>query len=134
MQTKLEQAFKEYIEFKYYVDNNKKSAEEIREEISKMVVKEGDENYLDIMFELYGEKQLETIDLNQLQTKLYHYYNLVKDMVEVPEEIKKEAEKLDVKSLFTIKNGKKEIVDKELYNSYKNQFIEVNKQAMTSLQ
>jgi hypothetical protein len=55
-------------------------------------------------------------------------------MVEVPEEIKKEAEKLDVKSLFTIKNGKKEIVDKELYNSYKNQFIEVNKQAMTSLQ
>jgi hypothetical protein len=129
IQTKLEQVFKEYIEFRDYVESNKKPAEEIRKEIAEKVTSIEDDSYLDIMFKEYGERQLEAIDLNQMSTRLYYYYNAYKDLVEVPEEIKTEAEKIDIKFLFAIKNGKREIADKELYNSLKTQFVEANKEA-----
>ena len=130
MQSKLEQVFKEYIIFKEYVESNQKSQEELRTEIANLVsnMDTEDESYLEVMFKNLGEKNLEILDLNQLGARFRYYYDSYKDFIEVPDEIKIEAEKINIKFLYTIKDGEKKIADQELYENYKKQFLEANKQ------
>ena len=130
MQSKLEQVFKEYIIFKEYVESNKKSQEELRTEIANLVsnMDTEDESYLEVMFKNLGEKNLEILDLNQLGARFRYYYDAYKDFIEVTDEIKTEAENINIKFLYTIKDGEKKIADQELYENYKKQFLEANKQ------
>ena len=139
MQSKLEQVFKEYIVFKEYVESNQKSQEELRTEIANLVsnmdtderIYKGisiDESYLEVMFKNLGEKNLEILDLNQLGTRFRYYYDAYKEFIEIPDEIKTEAEKINIKFLYTIQDGEKKIADQELYENYKKQFLEANKQ------
>ena len=130
MQSKLEQVFKEYIIFKEYVESNQKSQEELRTEIANLVsnMDTEDESYLEVMFKNLGEKNLEILDLNQLGARFRYYYDSYKDFIEVPDEIKTEAENINIKFLYTIQDGEKKIADQELYENYKKQFLEFNKQ------
>ena len=130
MQSKLEQVFKEYIIFKEYVESNQKSQEELRTEIANLVsnMDTEDESYLEVMFKNLGEKNLEILDLNQLGARFRYYYDSYKDFIEIPDEIKTEAENINIKFLYTIKDGEKKIADQELYENYKKQFLEANKQ------
>ena len=130
MQSKLEQVFKEYIIFKEYVESNKKSQEELRTEIANLVsdMDTEDDSYLEVMFKNLGEKNLEIVDLNQLGARFRYYYEAYKDFIEIPQEIKTEAEKINIKFLYTIQDGEKKIADQELYENYKKQFLEANKQ------
>ena len=130
MQSKLEQVFKEYIIFKEYVESNQKSQEELRTEIANLVsnMDTEDESYLEVMFKNLGEKNLEILDLNQLGARFRYYYDSYKDFIEVPQEIKTEAENINIKFLYTIQDGEKKIADQELYENYKKQFLEANKQ------
>ena len=130
MKNKLEQVFKEYIIFKEYVETNQKSQEELRTEVASIVAQADneDDSYLEVLFKNIGEKSLEAIDLNQLATRFKYYYEAYKDFIETPQEIKTEAEKIQIKFLYSIQNGEKVLVDKELYDTYKKQFLEANKQ------
>lgn len=130
MKNKLEQVFKEYIIFKEYVETNQKSQEELRTEVASIVAQADneDDSYLEVLFKNIGEKSLEAIDLNQLATRFKYYYEAYKDFIETPQEIKTEAEKIKIKFLYSIQNGEKVLVDKELYDNYKKQFLEANKQ------
>ena len=130
MQSRLEQVFKEYIIFKEYVESNQKSQEELRTEIANLVsnMDTEDESYLEVMFKNLGEKNLEILDLNQLGARFRYYYDAYKDFIEVPQEIKTEAENINIKFLYAIKDGEKKIADKELYENYNKQFLEANKQ------
>ena len=130
MQSKLEQVFKEYIIFKEYVESNQKSQEELRTEIASLVsnMDTEDESYLEVMFKNLGEKNLEILDLNQLGARFRYYYDAYKDFIEIPDEIKTEAENINIKFLYTIQDGEKKIADQELYENYKKQFLEANKQ------
>ena len=130
MQSKLEQVFKEYIIFKEYIESNKKSQEELRTEIANLVsdMDTEDDGYLEVMFKNLGEKNLEIVDLNQLGARFRYYYEAYKDFIEIPQEIKTEAEKINIKFLYTIQDGEKKIADQELYENYKKQFLEANKQ------
>lgn len=124
MQTKLEQAYKEYLEYKQYTEREAKPKDDLRTLVAERVIA-GEDN-LDVMFEIFGEKQLEQIDLNLLGITLSNYYQAYKDLTEIPAEIKEKAEKLQLKYLFAVKNGKRETVDKDLYKIYKEQFIQAN--------
>ena len=130
MQSKLEQVFKEYIIFKEYVESNQKSQEELRTEIASLVsnMDTEDESYLEVMFKNLGEKNLEILDLNQLGARFRYYYDAYKDFIEIPDEIKTEAEKINIKFVYTIQDSEKKIADQELYENYKKQFLEANKQ------
>ena len=130
MKNKLEQVFKEYIIFKEYVETNQKSQEELRTEVASIVAQADneDDSYLEVLFKNIGEKSLEAIDLNQLATRFKYYYEAYKDFIETPQEIKTEAEKIQIKFLYSIQNGEKVLVYKELYDKYKKQFLEANKQ------
>ena len=130
MKNKLEQVFKEYIIFKEYVETNQKSQEELRTEVASIVAQADneDDSYLEVLFKNIGEKSLEAIDLNQLATRFRYYYDAYSDLIDIPQEIKTEAEKIQIKFLYSIQNGEKVLVDKELYDNYKKQFLEANKQ------
>lgn len=130
MQSKLEQVFKEYIIFKEYVESNKKSQEELMTEIANLVSNMDieDDSYLEVMFKNLGEKNLEIVDLNLLGARFRYYYEAYKDFIEIPQEIKTEAEKINIKFLYTIQDGEKKIADQELYENYKKQFLEANEQ------
>ena len=126
MQNKLTQVYQEYLDYKNYAEKNKKTQEELRKQVTELVQDINDESYLETMFNIYGEKNLEYVDLEQLKVRLYHFYHAFKDIIEIPEEIKKEVENIDIKFIFTIKNGEKELIDKELYEKYKQEFIRIN--------
>ena len=130
MQSKLEQVFKEYIIFKEYVESNQKSQEELRTEIANLVsnMDTEDESYLEVMFKNLGEKNLEILDLNQLGARFRYYYDAYKDFIQIPDKIKTEAEKRNIKFVYTIQDSEKKIADQELYENYKKQFLEFNKQ------
>ena len=130
MQSKLEQVFKEYIIFKEYVESNQKSQEELRTEIASLVsnMDTEDESYLEVMFKNLGEKNLEILDLNQLGARFRYYYDAYKDFIQIPDKIKTEAEKRNIKFVYTIQDSEKKIADQELYENYKKQFLEFNKQ------
>lgn len=126
MQIKLEQIFKEYLDCKLFLENETKKIDEKRKEIAeKTFGLNNTEKETEIFFDLMGYLQPLNIDFIQLKTQLYHYYNAYKDFVEIPEELKKELENYDIRYTFSIKNGEKEIVDKDLYEYYKNQQKEV---------
>ena len=130
MQSKLEQVFKEYIIFKEYVESNQKSQEELRTEIATEIValEKYDEAYLELLFKHIGEKNLEVTDLDRIGARFRYYYDAYKDFIEIPDEIKTEAEKINIKFVYTIQDGEKKIADQELYENYKKQFLEFNKQ------
>lgn len=125
MQTKLEQAYKEYLEYKQYIEYDKTPVEELRKKIAERAVK--GENELDVVFEIMGEKQLELIDCDLLGLTFYNYYRAYKDFIEIPEHIKEEADKIQLKYFFAIKNGEREIADQEMYEKQKKIFLQANK-------
>ena len=131
MQSKLEQVFKEFLNFRAYVEQSVSTVEELRTKVLEQVLEqEGEDEYLEIMFRDFVEKRLEIVDLNQLTARLYHYYHAYKDLIEIPKEIEEEVLKLDSTYVFTIKDGKREIADIDLYNKYKQSFIAENKKAL----
>ena len=127
IQNTLEQVYKEYITFKEYTENNKKTKEQLREEVTKKIMNGADP--LEAFYDITIDKQIELSEQDKLATRLRHYYDAYKDLVEVPEYIIKELENLQIKYIFTVKNNKRETVEKELYDEHKKQFLEVNKQA-----
>ena len=88
MQSKLEQVFKEFLNFRAYVEQSVSTVEELRTKVLEQVLEqEGEDEYLEIMFRDFVEKRLEIVDLNQLTARLYHYYHAYKDLIEIPKEI-----------------------------------------------
>lgn len=122
MQNKLEQLFKEYLELKDYIQEDSKNIESLKKEVASKALELYDiEDKASLYFDTIGEKEIFKIDFLELQKKLYYFYQAYKDLIEIPESISKELEDYKVKGVFAIKNGKKEIIDKELYNFYKQQ-------------
>lgn len=121
MQTKLEQIFKEYLELKQYITNqNKTPIEERKKNTANKALKTDTlEEKAKIYFEELGVIDILNFDLNILKTQLYYYYRAYDDLTEIAEEIKKELEDFEIKSVFTIKNGERETAGIDLYNKYR---------------
>lgn len=126
LQERIQQVAKEYLEYKAILDERIKTAEKNKEEFAKNISEiENTELFLSKYFDTFGAVQSLAVDTNQMKIKLYHYITLADDLIEIPQDIKKLVE--DYKPTYTFsKNG--EIVDKELYNRYKQDYITMNKQ------
>jgi hypothetical protein len=121
-QNKLEQLFKEYLELKNYIQEESKNIEALKKEVADKALELFTiEDKANLYFETIGEKEILKIDFLELQKKLYYFYEAYKDLVEIPIEIVNEFIDYKIKGVFALKNGKKEIIDKELYNFYKKQ-------------
>lgn len=122
MQTKLEQIFKEYTDLKNYIQEDNKNLEKVKKEVhDQAVLLETLDEQSGYFFQHIGYKDLLRIDFEEIKKKLYYFILAYDSLVDIPPEIKKEIEEYRPKSVFTIIDGKKEIVDKELYDTYKKQ-------------
>jgi hypothetical protein len=126
IQTDIEQAFKEYLDFKLFLEAETKDMGNKRSSMAERVLEmETPKDYAELFFDTVGYLHPLNIDFMQIKTRLFHYYNLAKDIIEIPKEIVKELEGFDVKYTFAVKNGKKEIVDNGLYDAYKKQQVDI---------
>jgi vacuolar-type H+-ATPase subunit I/STV1 len=124
----LETAFKEYIEFKNYFEEQTKDLEKKRAEITEKVKDLNDfEKEAEVFFDLLGHLEPLNIDVSQMKNRLYHYIIAYKELIDIPKEILDEIGDYQVKYTFDVKNGKKEIVDQELYDFYKKRQLEISK-------
>lgn len=122
MQTKLQQTFKEYIDLKNYIQEDNKNLEEQKKKAhNEAVLLDELDDQSGYFFEKIGYKDLLRIDFEEAKKKLYYLILAYNDLVEIPVEIKEEIQDYKPKSVFTIIDGKKEIIDKELYETYKKQ-------------
>lgn len=125
MQTKLQQIFKEYTDLKNYIKEDNKNLEEAKKKAhNEAVLLETLDEQSSYYFDKLGYKSILLIDLEEITKKLYYFVKAYDDLVEIPPEIKNEIEDYKLKSVYTIIDGKKEIIDKELYEIYKKQHQE----------
>lgn len=129
IQNSLQQIYKEYIELKNYVQESEKNSAEKRKTLAEKSLNLSQEEQIDLVFETIGTINILKIDLVELQKKLYYAYINYKELVEIPEEIVEEIKDFKVKSVYTILNGKLEILDKELYEFYKKQHRDITIQS-----
>jgi hypothetical protein len=68
-------------------------------------------------------------DFTQLKMQLFFTWQAYKDLVEPPKELKtvieKELEGVQLKTVYSTINGELNLVDKGLYNQYKEQYKQV---------
>ena len=122
MQTKLQQIYKEYTDLKNYIQEDNKNLEEAQKKAHNEAINfETLDEQSAHFFNEFGYRDLLRIDLEEIKKKLYYYIQAYDDLVEVPENIKTEIQDYKVKTVFAIIDGKKEIIDKELYDIYKKQ-------------
>lgn len=125
LQLKIEQTFKEYMAFKDYLETDLKDEEKLRKEVADEALKlETIEEQSALFFEKIGEKDILKLDFLETKKKLYYFVELTKDSLEIPEEITKELEGFQITPVFAIIGGKKETVNKEIYEKYKQQHLQ----------
>ncbi len=120
LQTKIEQTAKEYLEYKSLYEERLKTVKEKETNIAKSIGSQTKEQLYGLMFDEVGSVGLMGADMNNMRLKLYHYLMLSEDLVEIPQNIKDLVE--NFKPSFTFTTGG-EIVDKEMYNKHKNDFV-----------
>jgi hypothetical protein len=128
IKNKIETAFKEYIEFKNYFEQESKDLENKRAQIAEAVKDFNDfEKEASTFFNLMGYLEPLSIDVAQMKNRLYNYIIAFSDLIDIPKEILEELGDYQVKYTFNISGGKKEIVDQELYDFYKKRQLEISK-------
>lgn len=127
IQLKLEQVYKEYLEYKNFVEADKRTLDEIRADVAKKINVEDDDN-MEAIFDEHGVNRIMQEELIKQKQKFYNYYYAYESLAEIPEYMTEEIKQIDFKQMFLVKNGKKEIVDKDYYDLTKKQFIEAVKQ------
>lgn len=114
-----------YQEYKDYENFFKSTAPKIKQQREDFA-KYAEENISNIdlvtehLFEIEAEPQFYQNDLVKLQNRLYITYQTVKDVIEIPAEIKKEIEAFpQPKQIYTIKNGTAQEIDLEYIGKLK---------------
>ena len=123
--------YQEYVEYKNFIKSGEDKLKERQNNFRKHAVEseKSIEELADEMFELSIEPMQETTDLKSLKDRLLYTYLALKDLIEIPKEVKEEIAEMEKhKNFFHIKNGKKEEVDvehnKKLKEIYRDQHRE----------
>ncbi len=122
MQSKLQQIYKDYLDLKNFIAEDSKNIESLKKEVlEEAMLLDTVEDQAGLYFEKLGNREILKIDFLEAQKKLYYFVKAYEDLVEIDEIIKNEVAEYKIKTVFAIIDGKKEIIDKDLYNSYKKQ-------------
>jgi hypothetical protein len=114
VKAQLEGVYREYIEYRDYYKSIYKTPEERRDEIAKSVeTLENKQNILDLVFELNFKYNMHEKDMMNLLTRLYHTVVAYQDIIEIPQEVKKEVENFKMIQAYTYKNGEEKEINKE---------------------
>lgn len=109
-----ENEYSEYTLYNNYVKSISKKIAKEREEFAKFALqnKEDMEKVLDHMFDVNEKPALLGLDIVKLQTRLFNTYNVVKDIIDIPKEIREEINSLPKPRLaYKIENGEAVAID-----------------------
>lgn len=123
IQSKIEQTAKEYLNYKVLVDKSAEKAKKEKENIAEKVIGMDKEEIYNIYFDTFVSLEFLVKDMLQLKTKLYNQIELVKDTVDIPEEISDLVLDYNQPLMFAIINDERIIVEQKLYDDYKKQYI-----------
>ena len=123
---KLNTYYKEWKEYDTFYERSLPEVfKEVKEDIHKIVASEDSKAAENFFIKTNFYPKLYAADLQNLALKFLLVYDVLKDEIEVPEDIKKDAEKIkDIKFdiRFVIENGKPKEVDKEKIEQILNNF------------
>jgi len=129
-----ETAYKEYKEYENFVKEIAPQIKIDRENYQKFVKENVDDLELcsDRLFDINEKPAHYQNDLLLLQNKLINYYEISKEVVKIPQEIKTEIEEfVKQQQIYTIKNGTAEEVNpqknKEIREKIKEEYTKIVK-------
>jgi len=117
LKNNFEVAYKEYKEYESYFKSAAPKIKEEREQYVKFAEKHKDDldTLADKLFEIQSVVGLKENDLIKLQVRLITVYEMVKDILEIPADIKKEIEAfVKPKQYYKIEQGEAIEIDPEL--------------------
>lgn len=130
-----ETTYKEYKDYEQFFKSAAPKIKQQREDFAKYAEQNASNTDLitEHLFEIEAEPQFYQNDLVKLQNRLYITYHNLKDVIEIPPEIKKEIENFpQPRQIYTIKNAATEEIDseylKQLKEEAKKQYSETVKQ------
>lgn len=106
--------YKEYKDYEKFVKGQLNTIKKDREGFEKFAIENKDniEAITEKMFEVNQNPVYYQTDLLRLQVKLIYTHNALKDLIDIPEDVTKEISEFVIpKQMFTIKDGKAEVVD-----------------------
>lgn len=114
----LEGVYKEFAEYREYYKSIHKSPEERKKEIVKTILdnKEDTEKIIDSVFTYNLKYSMYEKDILELHKRLAHTVTAYQDLIEIPEEVKKDVENYKLLQAFSIKNGEAIEVNSEYSN------------------
>lgn len=116
----LETVYMEYIDYKNYLKDKFKPQDVLRKEMSEKIKSEQDpEKIQQAFFDLAEKQSMYQSDFIGLQNRLFHTIEAYKDLIEIPQEIKRETENIKFQQIFKIKNNIEIAVNKELLEQSK---------------
>jgi len=125
----LDKCFKEYLDVKNYLKDFYTKLPELKAELAKKTFDKEEDEVNEISYkEIFWITALEG-DLAQLTSRLYHTYQTYKQLENPAEktEIEEELKEIKFTLTYSVKGDQVEVVDKDGYNYYKNQFLETQK-------
>jgi hypothetical protein len=119
-----EMHYKEYKEYSNFFEDNKAKVMSTMKDKVKELMKTPDdlEKATKFVLETQSMPMLYAIDLNLLKESVLVAYQVCKDVVEIPSEVKQELEELKekkTKQMYTVKKGVAEELSPELIKQYK---------------
>jgi hypothetical protein len=127
----LERVLKDYLATKEILEKSlsHESKEKARKDIAEKSYSLSEQELSDYTFKKMGFVTALNGDFTQLKMQLFFTWQAYKDLVEPPKELKtvieKELEGVQLKTVYSTINGELNLVDKGLYNQYKEQYKQV---------
>lgn len=118
----LEKVYTEYTEYKDFLKSVIKPMDEVYKEVAQAMTDTTDEEKAtNIYLEKVASMKLYQEDFFNQQQRLFYIVEAYKNIMEIPNEILKEAENFKFLQMFSIKLGKSEVIDEEALNFTKEQ-------------
>lgn len=126
-----ETSYTEFKEYESYINSELKKLEKERGNFAKFALdnKGNLDTVVEKMFDVNEKPALHKNDLVKLQSRLISMYDIVKDVIEIPKEVREEINSLPKQRLsYKIDNGKAVEINKDMNNEIR-KFVKDNNMA-----
>ena len=135
LKTDFETVYQEYKSYETFIKGIAEEVKKDREGFAKFAQENSTDTdkIVDKLIEVNEKPILYQNDFMRLQLRLVYSYDLVKGIVEIPQEIKTEIENSRPKQLFKIENGEAVVLDQELIDKIKQKTAENSREYLKNL-
>lgn len=124
-----EKAYQDYVAYEKYIKAESKNVAKGREEFAKFALANKDKTdlILERMYEVNEKPVLLGIDSTNIKTRLVNLYDALKDLIEIPKEVKEEINAFPrIKYFYKIEDGEAIPINPEMHNDVRNRAKNTN--------